>query len=348
MEQAVVDPSVLPDGPFPEWGPHRAVWLAWPWDESEWGEALEGAQCTVVAFAKALCEAGEAVEMLVADDVARRELAEAGVTPTSGIPQPGQLRLHETAYGDAWTRDTGPFFLRRGGQPLALTAAWNGWGGKYMMAGDEQVATTIAGLAGWPTENYPFVLEGGALDFDGAGTVLTTRECVLNTNRNDGWDEAVATREIEKLFGVKRVVWIERGLFFDHTDGHVDNIARFVAPGRAVAMRASPGDPHAERLDAIASELVAALGVENVALMPSPGRVEHPYEAGALLPASYLNFFIARDAVIAPIYGTPNDSAALDALAGLFPGRRVVGIPANDLLTGGGSLHCISKEEPAR
>lgn len=339
--------------PVPEWAPHRAVWLACPWDASEWGDALAEAQETFVTFVDALLAAGEAVEVLVRPESPR----DFAPTTRSGAlvgsarrPGPGELRLHRMAYGDSWTRDTGPFFVRDaegGGGLAALAAIWNGWGEKYLMAGDEHVAGWIAEAVGHPAHPLPFILEGGSVDFDGAGCVLTTRECVLNPNRNTGWTEATAEAVLKATFGVSRVVWIEAGLHFDHTDGHVDNIARFFAPGRAVAMRPEgDGDPHADRLAAIGETLVAALGAENVAFIPSPGLVPHP-ETGDPLPASYLNFFIARDAVIVPVYGTPFDGPACEALGRIFPGRRVHPIRCNALLTGGGSLHCITREEAA-
>jgi agmatine deiminase len=335
--------------PVPEWAHHRAVWLAWPWDASEWGDQLAGAQEAVVRFVDALLGAGEAVEMLVPpeapEDFAPTTRPEARV---DRAPAPGELRLHRTPYGDSWTRDTGPFFVRGAdGLPAALAAIWNGWGEKYLMPGDERVATWIARAAGCDPHPLPFILEGGSVDFDGAGCVLTTRECVLNPNRNAGWTEESAEAVLRATFGVERVVWISEGLHFDHTDGHIDNIARFVAPGQVVAMRpGGPDDPHADRLAAIAETLTAAFGEANVHLIPSPGFVPHP-ESGEALPASYLNFLIARDAVIVPVYGTAHDGPACEALARLFPGRRVHPIRCNALLTGGGSLHCISKEEPA-
>ncbi len=335
--------------PVPEWGPHRAVWLAWPWDASEWGPQLADAQGVVVAFVDALLAAGEAVEVLIpadsATDFAPTTARGAVVTHPPG---PCELRLHRTVYGDSWTRDTGPLFVRDAdGGVAALTAIWNGWGEKYLMPGDERVAAWIAREAGFAPHHLPFILEGGSVDFDGAGCVLTTRECVLNPNRNAGWTEASAEAVLRATFGVSRIVWISEGLRFDHTDGHVDNVARFVAPGQAVVMRqVDPADPHADRLAAIEAEVVASLGRPNVHAIPAPGFVPHP-ETGEPLPASYLNFFVARDAVIVPVYGTPQDEPACEALAALFPGRRVVPIRATALLTGGGSLHCITKEEPA-
>jgi agmatine deiminase len=348
MNSAATPPSATVD-PVPEWAPHRAVWLAWPWDASEWGAPLAEAQQAFRVFVDALLDAGEAVEVLVPpDSPARFAPTTRPEAVVAGAPAAGELRLHRVPYGDSWTRDTGPFFARdAAGARVALAAVWNGWGEKYLMPGDEQVAVRIAQAAGFSPSQLPFILEGGSVDFDGAGCVMTTRECVLNPNRNSGWTEEVAEAALRATFGVDRVVWITEGLRNDHTDGHVDNIARFVAPGQAVVMRqVDPADPHADRLVAIEAEVVAGLGRENVHTIPAPGFVPHP-ESGEPLPASYLNFLIARDAVIVPVYGTAQDAAACEALGALFSGRRVVPILANALLTGGGSLHCMSKEEPA-
>jgi len=332
----------------PEWNRHRAIWLAWPWNEDEWGEPLAGAQRCVAAFAVATAAAGEAVEFLMppGDDLPLAALIDAGAKLTSEVPASGQIRTHALPYGDIWLRDTGPFFgVGREGTAEALLCAWNGWGGKYLMDGDAEIGKRIATIAGVPYSSNAWIMEGGSLDFDGAGRVLTTRECVLNPNRNPGWTEKVAEKALAEMFGVEQVVWLDKGLHHDHTDGHVDNIARFIAPGVAVAMRPSGADdPHTDRLLAIRADLEASLGRENVRVIPSPGLVTHPID-GSVLPASYMNFLIANEAVLVPVYGTPYDDAACRALGELFPGRRITPIRANYLLTGGGSLHCCSKEE---
>ncbi len=338
-------PTTTASRPAPEWAPHRAVWTAIPWDPAEWGAPLEGAQAVALELVEALLASGEAVELLDRTGLAA---ARFGDRRTSARPSPGQVRINAIPYGDIWLRDTGPFFLSDGSALTAITCNWNGWGGKYDMPGDDLVGVRVAALARVPSAHRALVMEGGSVDFDGAGRVLTTRECLLNPNRNAGWDESAAEAALREMFGAEEVIWLGDGLLNDHTDGHVDNVARFVAPGKAVAMAAAtPDDPHHERLEALGRALVEALGPDGVTFIPAPGLVPHP-ETGAPQPASYLNFLIANEAVIVPVYGTAQDEPACAALGALFPGRRVIAIRADALLTGGGSIHCMTKEEPAR
>jgi agmatine deiminase len=196
------------------------------------------------------------------------------------------------------------------------------------------------------------VLEGGAVEQDGAGTLLTTRQTLLNANRN-GWAESQAEAALRKVFCVKTVIWIDQGLVNDHTDGHIDTLARFVAPGRVVCQSPSgTDDPNAEILDAIASTLADAtdaLGRKlEIVRIPSPGRVLDTQ--GDIAPASHANFVIANGVVVMPTYGTPSGAQAVEALQRVFPDRKVVGLPSRGVLgsglAGGGSFHCITREEP--
>ncbi len=330
---------------IPEWMPHRAVWCAWPHDAAEWGPAFEPARDAFGALVAALAAGGEAVEVLVRDPA---EEASALTAFARHGARAAAVRTHVAPYGDVWTRDTGPLFMvAPDGARVALCCEWNGWGGKYLMDGDDGVAHLIAASAALPTFDADFVLEGGAIEIDGTGTLLTTRSCLLHPNRHPGAvpTEAALEARLRAWLGVERIVWIDDGLHFDHTDGHVDNIARFVAPGVvAIGAPDGAGDPHRDRLVAI-REQVTRHGLEVVPL-PSPGRVENPH-TGELLPASHLNFFIAQHAIVVPVYGRPSDDAACRQLEALFPGRRSLPVFATHLLTGGGSVHCMTKEEPA-
>ncbi len=261
----------------------------------------------------------------------------------------GGVELVQGQFGDVWLRDTGPIFTQGGEAPTAASFRFNGWGGKYVLEGDDAVAGQIAAAAGAPLTANDFVLEGGAIDHDGFGAVLTTRQCLLNPNRNPGWTQGEAEAALVKALGARKVLWLGDGLEGDHTDGHVDNLARFVAPG-VVACPVAFGrdDPNAEVYDQTARLLAGMTDARGaplqVARIPSPGLIEN--EDGEAVPASHMNFIIANGAVIAPLYSEAAATFALEALRSLFPERAVIGLPSTALLTGGGSFHCISQQEP--
>jgi agmatine deiminase len=326
-----------------EWALHRAMWVGWPSHGQLWEGNLDQAQGEVETLVRALAGPGrEQVRLMVGNDEAlpgaRARFADvAGVTVVAG------------RFGDIWLRDTGPIFGE--GSRTANAFAFNGWGGKYDYPHDTEVADQIATAAGARPARHDFILEGGALDHDGVGTILTTRQCLLNRNRNTGWTDTIAEAALGEALGATRVIWLGEGLLNDHTDGHVDNLARFVAPGVvAVPMAFGLKDPNAEAYEAAATAVRAATDATGraleVLLIPSPGLVLDEDERP--IPASHMNFLIANGAVIVPTYG--NDMAARlagEALATVFPDREIVLLPSNAILTGGGSFHCISQQEPA-
>ncbi|HEU0118175.1 MAG TPA: agmatine deiminase family protein, partial [Alphaproteobacteria bacterium] len=245
-------------------------------------------------------------------------------------------------FGDIWLRDTAPIFTQDG---KALCFKFNGWGGKYVLDHDDEVSGFVAKLSGMKAVPHDFVMEGGSLDFDGEGRVLTTKECLLNTNRNPSLSQHDIEARLRDAFGVNSIIWLEQGLVNDHTDGHIDNIARFVAPGHAVCQKASGADdPNAETFDAIAKDLQAA-GLK-VTRIPSPGLITN--EDGEPVAASHANFIIGNGVVIVPAYEGVYSKQAVEALKPLFPGREVIALPANHVLSGGGSFHCITQQEPAQ
>lgn len=328
-----------------EWDRHSACWLAWPGHGHLWRENLAPAQAEWAALCLAIAEqGGEGLEILVQDDAAEAA-ARAALAPVLG-----QVRFHRVPVGDIWLRDTAPIFVKDvDGRLHAACFRFNGWGGKYVLPEDDHVAGRVAAQSGLPRRDQDWILEGGSVEVDGEGTVLTTRQCLLNPNRNPGLIQAELEAALTLGLGARKVLWLDEGLLNDHTDGHIDTLARFVAPGVVVCMQALDGDdPNATALDQIAADLATFTDARGrrlqVVRIPSPGLV--PDEEGEPMPASYVNFYIGNRTVVVPTYGTPHDEAAVAALAPLFPGRRVLGRSARAILSGGGAFHCITQQQP--
>jgi agmatine deiminase len=321
-----------------EWAPHKAIWTAWPSAADLWGEDLDPARAEVAAMIRALYDGGAGDRVRV---LAYGREAEASAKLALGA----SAEVLPGAFGDIWFRDIGPIFCREG----ALGFAFNGWGGKYQLPHDAEVADQVARLAGAALKRFDFIVEGGAIEMDGEGTLLTTRQCLLNPNRNADWDEAKAEAALKSALGVEKVLWLDEGLANDHTDGHIDNLARFVAPGRVVCQTpCGDDDPNADVLDEIALSLAAMKDARgrklDVVRIPSPGLVVDEDDDAA--PASHMNFLIGNSTVVVPIYSDSGDDA-VNALGELFPGRKLIGLSSNAILTGGGSFHCITQQEPA-
>jgi agmatine deiminase len=319
-----------------EWAPHRAMWLGFPSHAELWEDDLAPAQAEVAALARALAgPGGEHVRLMTGS-------AEGEAAARALLADVPAIEIMAGAFGDIWLRDTGPIFAAGPTGPQAQGFRFNGWGGKYALEHDDTVAAQIARASGAPLAEHAFILEGGAVDHDG--------QCVLNANRNPGWTEEVAEAALAGALGAKKVLWLGEGLANDHTDGHVDNLARFVAPGVVACPVAwGRGDPNAGAYDDAARRLSAmtdAAGRQlKVMRIPSPGWIDGPEKRAA--PASHMNFLIANGAVIVPIYAEQPGALAVQALEHLFPGRAVIGLPSRAILTGGGSFHCITQQEPA-
>lgn len=317
-----------------EWAPHAACWTAFPSHAELWEDDLAPAQAEVAAMVRAIA-AHERVELLVAN-----EAAEAAARAALGGADVG---YHRVGFGDIWLRDTGPLFLASPVGAAAAAFRFNGWGGKYELEGDSEVAGYIAGAAGVPVARHDWVLEGGAIDVDGTGRAVTTEACLLNPNRNPGMNLSEVESHLRRDLGLDEVLWLGEGLANDHTDGHVDNLARFVAPG-VIALPAAAGRDDPNRLAfEDAADRVRDAGLDFVTI-PSVGLV---LVDGEPAPASHMNFYIGNGVVVVPTYGTETADAAVAAIAALFRGRKVVGLPANHILSGGGSFHCITQQQPA-
>lgn len=260
------------------------------------------------------------------------------------------VRFHEIPFGDIWLRDTAPLFLKNAkGEMAALKFIFNGWGGKYELPYDPEVSAAIAKVTGLKEINLPWVSEGGSLEFDGEGSCLTSKQCLLNENRNPGLDQKAIELIICESTGVEKVLWLGDGLLNDHTDGHIDTIARYVAPGVVLAMEPKDAtDPNFEIMNTIISDLEAMTDAKGrklkVGRIPSPGAILD--EDGEVMPASYLNFYIGNSTVVVPTYGSANDAAAVKAIAEYFPNHKTLGRSAKAILSGGGAFHCITQQQP--
>jgi len=332
----------------PEWAEHAAVWTAWPSHASLWRSDLEPARAEFVELCRAIADpagaavAPERLKVLVVDERGREE----AVARLDGV----EADLVRMSFGDIWLRDTGPVFVtNEEGRTAAVRFGFNGWGGKYRLPGDDEVAPRIAASVGVETFRVPLMLEGGAIEVDGQGTALTTRQCALNVNRNPLITQEMVEEMLRNYLGIDRLLWLDSGLAEDHTDGHVDTLARFAGPGRVLCMepRASD-DPNASVLTTIRNDLGRLWDARGrrleVVTVPSPGAILT--DDGALMPASYLNYYVANAAVVVPVYGSAYDAEAVETIAACFPDRRTVPVSARSILSGGGAFHCITQQQP--
>jgi agmatine deiminase len=324
----------MPARPPAEWAQHAWVWIGFPSHADLWEESLAPAREEVIAFAHAVWADGKGEEVrLVAADPDSVESAQQMAGP--------DITVIQEPFGDIWLRDTGPIILKSRSVRSAADFAFNGWGGKYQLEGDDTIGLRLAETADMTAAFHDWILEGGAIEGDGTGLFVTTEQCLLNPNRNRAMTRDQVEARLRLELGASRILWLGEGLLNDHTDGHVDNLARFVGEGRLAIPEPEADDPNAG-VYRDARARAEAFGLE-VVLLPSPGRV---LRDGETIPASYMNFYIGNAAVVVPLYGARNDDAAVAAIGALFPDRRATGIRADHVLTGGGSFHCISQQMP--
>lgn len=332
-----------------EWAPHAATFLTWPHRAEIWRGVHSAVEATFVTLATELSRV-EHVHISVPDRdwVTRVErlLADAGA-------ELGAIRLHRIASDDVWARDHGPtVVLDRGAAPATdprrfVEWKFNAWGGKFESALDDLVAGELADRLGFDRVRCPLVMEGGALEVNGEGDLLTTEAVLLNPNRNPGTSRAELEQTLRELLGVQRIHWLARGLLGDDTDGHIDDIARFVDARTIVAV--CPDDPSHPDRAAMDENLERLRGFEGrdgrfeVLTLPMPEPVAY---AGEHLPASYANFYVANGLVLVPVFDQPTDARALGLLAERMPGRRVVGVDCRALVSQYGAIHCVTQQLP--
>lgn len=345
-----------------EWAEHSAVWIGWPSAADLWEDYLAPAQSEVAELISAILFPdprdekgevlrGERVRLLVRGEEARV----AAEAMRLGLMDPAGVDIVEAPIGDIWLRDTGPIFVEnRAVGPIASAFRFNGWGEKYLLPEDDRIAALVAERAGARLRRFDGVVaEGGAIEVDGEGTCITTRQCLLNRNRNPALGERDIEAALGEAVGAEKVIWLDDGMLGDHTDGHVDNLARFIAPGKVACMKPTgDDDPNKEIFTAISRTLAGSTDAAGRPLevieLPSPGRAEMD---GRIVPASHMNFYISNYALIMPSYGglTGEDETALECLEILerhVDRPHFYAIDSSHLLSGGGSFHCITQQQP--
>jgi agmatine deiminase len=341
-------PAALGYAMPPEWAPHQATWFSWPHNPDTWPGHLAQAERALTLAVAALSE-GETVRINVLDEAHERHVA--GLL--AGRADPARLRLHRIPTNDAWCRDHGAIFVTRRGTEaplLALDCGYNAWGGKYRPFDlDDQVPGKMAGLLGVPHRTVDMILEGGSLDVNGAGTLLTTEQCLLNPNRNPQFGRGEIEQRLRDNLGVRQILWLGEGIVGDDTDGHVDDLTRFVAEDTVVTVVET--DPADENYEALRENRQRLAGMRlpdgrplQVIELPMPEPVLRGAER---LPASYANFYIGNRVVLLPVFGCRQDEAAAAILGGCFPGRRVVPVDCRDIVVGLGTLHCLTQQVPS-
>ncbi len=332
-----------------EWHRHAATWLTWPKDPVTWPDRVPQVRTIFVCMMELLAE-HEIVNVLVDDEDAKRE-----VEQRLTWPQAKNVRLHLVPTVDSWIRDYGPNFIIRDGNAQDGRVAFNqwgfnAWGDKYeTLKADARIPALLAPTLDMPRFEPGIVLEGGSIDVNGAGIVMTTEQCLLNPNRNPKLTREEIEQKLREYLGVRDVLWLGEGVAGDDTDGHIDDIARFVSADTIVcAAEEDPADANSHPLQDNVRRLQLARDANgrpfNVITLPMPGRVMADNDP---LPASYANFYIANNVVLLPVYGHANDQRAVDILQPLFPNRRIVAINCEPLVWGMGAIHCVTQQQPA-
>ncbi|MGA3059377.1 MAG: agmatine deiminase family protein [Candidatus Bathyarchaeia archaeon] len=328
-----------------EWGKHEAVWLAWPHDPSTFTSGVEKVEETYLHIVKLLHE-DEYVNLLVKDEVMKEKITSLFLKKEIDLKR---IHFFEFDYADVWFRDYGPIFVCNRKQELAMVRwIFNCWGEKYEeLLKDKHIAQVINTKMHLNCFEPGIVLEGGSIDVNGKGTLLTTEQCLLNKNRNPHLSKEKIEKFLQDYLGISHIIWLKCGIAGDDTDGHVDDLARFVDPTTVVCAYEEGNDENAVSLRKNYEILCQSTDQDGKKLkivkIPMPGNIECNKKR---LPASYTNFYISNKIVLVPTFESEKDKAALSILQELFPKRKVVGINCVDLICGFGAIHCISQQQP--
>ncbi|WP_110664890.1 agmatine deiminase family protein [Salinicola halophilus] len=334
---------------LPEWHPQDAIQLTWPTPESDWASMIDHIEATLEAMVVAITR--YQTVLVTIHNAAQQARLTIRFTHL-GVPA-SRCRFVIAASDDTWARDHGPIAIERDGSPTLLDFVFTGWGGKFPAARDNRLTRSLhaAGIFAAPLEARDWVLEGGGIEADGEGTLLTTSACLLNPNRNPTASRESIERRLKTDFGVSRVLWLENGhLEGDDTDSHIDTLARFCDPSTIAYVRCDdPQDPHYAALQAMEAELESLRREDGspyrLLALPWPRACFDP-DDGHRLPATYANFLILNDAVLVPTYADPADFRALTVLHEAFPGRDIVPIDCRAVIRQHGSLHCLTMQLP--
>ena len=325
-----------------EWEMHQATWLVWPTNKDTFpGGLMEEVEQTYVKMIKELA-AAESVELLVEDEKAKDRVG-------SMIGRNNNVIFHQVKTADVWVRDYGPIFVKNSNGVAAIKWSFNAWGNKYEdLKADDEKGMEIARSTGMKIFTPNMVLEGGSIEVNGLGTGITTRQCLLNQNRNPQLSEREIAQNLKDYLGITKLIWLDSGIDGDDTDGHVDDIARFVNAKTVLCMTEdNKTDKNWPILKENLEILTTAIDQEGsrIKVIPisMPKRIDG---SDGRLPASYANFYIANAVVLVPTYGSSNDRTVLATFQALFPDRKIVGIDCRSLVYGLGAIHCVTQQQP--
>jgi agmatine deiminase len=329
-----------------EWEPQDGILLAWPHKETDWQAYLAEVTAVYLDLVREIVACESVLIVTPEPDIAINQMIQAGIELSA-------VQVKKIPTNDTWARDFGPITILRDNQPLLLNFNFNGWGGKFTASEDNQVTERLQASGSFgstPGKTIDLVLEGGSIECDGQGTLLTTTKCLLNTNRNPQFSKARLEEILAEQLGARRVIWLEHGsLAGDDTDAHIDTLARLCPNDTIIYIRCDdPADEHYADLQAMETQLqrLRTNAGKPYRLIPLPWPQACYDEQKQRLPASYANYLVINDAVLVPTYNDPADQTALAAVAEAYPARKITGIDCRPLIRQHGSLHCLTMQLP--
>lgn len=328
----------------PEWEKHSATWLAWPNDRDFFGDRFNNVENTYVEIIRALHKS-EPVKLVVLNQASEERVRD--ILKSGGIDM-SQITFYQADYVDVWMRDYGPTFIKNGSKSEWVKWNYDGYGGTFPeLFKDDKVFISLKDSIPFEMRGAEFAMEGGAIDVNGKGTLITTKECLIE-NRNLGKSKEETESVLKKYLGVNNIIWLNKGLTNDHTDGHIDEVARFVSPSKIlIASESNPNDENYDRLIENYNILENSVDQDGnkfeIVKLPMP---HMSYDDGSKAPVSYANFYVANKIVIVSIFQDENDQKAIDIIKSCFKDKEIITIDCRDLIYGGGAIHCITQQEP--